>query len=59
MISYKSSPTEALICLPWLSLEDSTTLFFILLNKILEQKRSMTSESLYTVIVLLIKTKIP
>ena len=30
IISYKSSLTDALICLPWLSLDDSTTLLFIL-----------------------------
>ena len=47
IVSYKSSLTDALICLPWSSLEDGTTPLFILLfsvNKILEQKRSMTSE---------------
>ena len=30
IICYKSSLTDALICLPWLSLEDGTTLLFIL-----------------------------
>ena len=30
IISYKSSLTDALICLPWWSLEDGTTLLFIL-----------------------------
>ena len=30
IISYKSSLTDALICLPWLSLEDGTTLLLIL-----------------------------
>ena len=28
IISYKSSLTDALICLPWLNLEDSTVLYF-------------------------------
>ena len=52
IISYKSSLSDALICFPWLSLEDSTTLLFILflwikfLNKSVQWHLNFCTQSL-------------